>query len=142
MAPLIARRKRSKVLPGGALKARDIRDDAAVVADFCVPIGKRRVELGELMTTLREPDGLRRVEGDAVLVPREIPGDRDHGLLVRAGERDDAGPRAAEALRDSAHRSPKARRVEQVGSLYDCELVTREPAQNRPVGNGRRLLGG
>src|SRR5919108_2108575 len=72
------------------LEPRDVGHHSAVGLHLSVPFGEAGVELRQLVAALREPDGLRRFERDAVPVPGQLPGDRDHGLRVRAGERDDA----------------------------------------------------
>src|SRR5262245_23299848 len=105
-----------------ALQPGDLGYEAAVVLEACVPIGDARLELAELVAWLLQPHGLRRVECDAVLVPGEIPGDRDHDLGVDSRQRDDAGSRVAEALGDPGDRSPERARVEQICCLDDREL--------------------
>src|ERR671936_703713 len=82
--------------------AGDLRDEATLVLDARVPLLEGLVELVELVPAPLEPDRLRGVGADAVLVPGEIPGDRDRELAGVARERDDAGLRRAEALRDPA----------------------------------------
>src|SRR2546421_5868625 len=54
----------------------------------------------DLIVTGVQTCALPIFEADAVLVPRDVPGDRDHELAVHARERHDARPRLAEALRD------------------------------------------
>ena len=81
---------------------------------------------------------LRRLGRDAVLVPGDVPGDRDHELLVHARERKDARPRLAEALRDSADRPAIVARVVEVGRLDGLELGLAQPPEDRLRGD--RLL--
>src|SRR5437899_9195930 len=87
-----------------------------------------------------EPDRLRRVGTDPVLVPRELPGD-GHGELARgAGERHDARLRLAEALRDAADGAPVGTAVEQIGGRDEGDLALREPAQDGLLVRERLLL--
>ena len=93
------------------LEPRDLGDEPALVLDVGVPLLEGRLELVELVAAPLEPDRLAGVGADAVLVPREIPRDRDGELTGRPGERDDARLGLAEALDDAADRAPvRARR--------------------------------
>src|SRR5205823_3388214 len=114
----------------------DGRNDAAVAGDACVPGGVGRLELVELEAALGEADRLTRVEADPVLVPGDVPGDRDHELAVHARELQDARAGLAEALRDPAHGAAKRARVEEVGRLDDLELGLRQAPQDRLADDG------
>src|ERR671935_3315860 len=113
------------------LEPLDLRNEAAVVLDPRVPALVARIELADLVPALGEPDGLRRVGRDAVLVPGDVPGDGHDELAADSRERDHAGARLAEALGDSADRAPVVARVEDVGRLDDGELAFGEAAQGR-----------
>src|SRR5262245_15128295 len=86
-----------------------------------------------------EPDRLRRLGADAVLVPREVPRDRYGELACVARKRDDARLRVAEALGDAADGAAVRARVEQVGRLEQRDLPDGETAQDR-LGRRDRLL--
>src|SRR5207248_450973 len=100
-----------------ALQPGDLGDELAVVLEVSVPRSERLLELVELVAAPLEPHGLCRFGGDAVLVPRDVPGDRYSDLARRARERDDARLRVAEALRDAADGPPVRARVEEVCRL-------------------------
>src|SRR6266511_2867952 len=100
-----------------ALDARDVRNDAPVGFDARVPLLVATVELVELVPALDQAHGLRRVRSDAVLVPGDVPGNRDQELGVDARERYERSLRLAEALPDAADRPPVLTRVEEVGLL-------------------------
>src|ERR1051326_3691184 len=102
--------------------ALNLRYEPAVVLDVRVPALERRVEIGDLVTALREPHRLRRVRQDAVLVPGDVPCDGDDELAAHARERDDRRARLAEALRDAADRAPVVARVEDVRRLHHLQL--------------------
>src|SRR5436190_22185531 len=75
--------------PGHARKgldASDIRHDSSVLVEMRVPVLVEGVELCELMAPLLEPDRLGELGCDAVLVPGDVPGDRDHDLAADAGQ--------------------------------------------------------
>src|SRR6266508_360884 len=110
----------------GYLNARDVRHEPAAHLDVRVPLLVPAVELVELMAALGEPDRLRRVGRDAVLVPGDVPGDRDHKLRIDAGEGDDRRLRLTEALGDAADRAAELAAVEQVGGLDHSELLVGE----------------
>src|SRR5262249_47572928 len=71
----------------------NLRVDAAPLLETGVPLGELRVQLARLHPPLGEADGLRRVAVDPVLVPGDLPDEREHDVRVRPGERDDADPR-------------------------------------------------
>src|SRR3989440_6511663 len=100
-----------------ALVALDRRNDAAVSGDPRIPGSEGALQLVELEPALGQAHRLAGVEADPVLVPRDVPGDRDHELAVHAGERQDARPRLAEALRDPADSAAKWARVEDIRGL-------------------------
>src|SRR5436190_17778326 len=114
-----------------ALQTRDLRHDASIHLDAGVPGPEGRLELGQLVAPLREPDRLRGLGQDAVLVPRDVPGDGDDDLAVHAREQHDARVWLAEALADSAHRTAVRARVEELGRLDHRALLVGEPAQDR-----------
>ena len=124
---------------GRGSDAGDVRHQAAVVGEVRVPALEALLELAEVVPALREPQRLRRVGRDAVLVPGDLPGDGHDHLAADAGERDDRGLRRAEALRDAGDRAAVRARVEEVGGLDDGELGLRETAQDRLVRDGRLL---
>ena len=97
----------------------------------CVPPLVAAVEIAQLVAALGQPDRLRGLRRDAVLVPRDVPGDGDDELPHHAREGDDARARLAEALRDAADRAAVIARVEDVGRLHHLLLGSREPAQDR-----------
>src|SRR5262245_55223615 len=109
----------------------DVRDDARPVLEACVPDGIGRLQLARLEPALGQPNGLRSTDADSVLVPRDLPGDRDHDLGIRPREDDDARLRIAQAPRDSFDRPDRVADVEQGRSLYLGLLVRREPAEDR-----------
>ncbi len=109
--------------------------EAAFVLDARVPRLECLLELLELVTAALEPHGLPRLGADPVLVPREIPRDRDCDLARVTGERDDARPRLAEALRDPSDRAAVGASVEEVGSLEEGDLVVGKTAEDR-LGTG------
>src|SRR5438874_1743918 len=103
------------------LETRNVRNDPAVFLQVRVPLREGLVELGRVVTALGETDG-RRVGRDPVLVPRDLPGDRDDDVRIDAGERVDRDAGQAEALRDAADGAPVLGGVEAVGRLDDREL--------------------
>src|ERR1022692_2573274 len=121
------------------LEAGELGDQPAVVVDAGVPVLEARFELLELVSAALETHRLAGVRGDPVLVPRDVPRDRDRHLSGVAGERDDAGARLAEALRDAADRAPVAARVEQMGGLEQSGIAHRRAARDR-LGRRNRLL--
>src|SRR5205814_10161383 len=66
-----------------------------------------------------------------VLIPGDLPADRDHDLRVRARERDDADRRPAEAAREALDRPPVRTEVEQRRRLDNRLLTLRELSQDR-----------
>src|SRR5437762_10108826 len=100
-----------------ALLPCDLRHDSAIHLDAGVPAPKGRLELLQLVAPLREPDRLRGLGQDAVLVPRDVPGDGDDDLAVHAREQHDARVGLAEALADAAYRPAVRARVEELGGL-------------------------
>src|SRR6185437_8457647 len=84
---------------------RDLRDEPAVRLDPCVPPLVAAVEIAELVAALGQPDRLRGLWRDAVLVPRDVPRNGDDELPHHAREGDDARARLAETLRDAADRA-------------------------------------
>src|SRR5262245_24433480 len=121
------------------LQPRNVGNDPAVFLQVRVPFGEGGIELGGIVATLGEPDR-RRVGGDAVLVPGDVPGDRDDDVRVDARQRVNRDVRGPKALRDAADRAPVLRGVEPVGGLDDGELGLRQAAQDRLAGD-RRLRG-
>src|SRR5919109_1788272 len=99
------------------LDARNIRNDAARRVHRAVPGLKALVEVRELVPAIGKPDGLVRAEDDAVLVPGDVPGDRDHDVRIRPGQRKEAHARLAEALRDARDGTAESASVEQLGRL-------------------------
>src|SRR5438270_659406 len=118
--------------------AVELRDEPAHVHDPRVPGVEGRFELVQLVPAAFEANRLARVRRDAVLVPREVPGDRHGQLAGDAGQRNDARPRLAEALRDSSDGAPVRARVEEVCGLEHGNLVVGEATQDR-LGRGDRL---
>src|SRR5438876_1122829 len=102
-----------------------------------VPVLVEGVELRELVAAVLKPDRLGELRRDAVLVPGDVPRDRDHDLAADAGERADARLRLAEALRDPGNRAPEIGLVEEIGRLDDLALGLGQPPQERLVGDGR-----
>src|SRR5437588_7641709 len=117
--------------PSRRLEAFDIWDEPPVALDARVPALIGPVELGQLVPTLGQAHGLRRVRRHAVLVPGDVPGDRDDELAADARERNDARTRLAEALRDSPDRPAVVARVEDVSRLDHLLLAGREAPQDR-----------
>jgi len=105
-----------------ALDAGNVRNDAAVLVEVRVPVLVEGVELRELVAAVLEPDRLGQLRCDAVLVPGDVPSDRDHDLAADAGERADARPRLAEALRNPGNRAPEIGLIEEIGRLDDLPL--------------------
>ena len=97
-----------------------------------------RLELGRVVAALLEPNRVLRVERDAVLVPRDVPGDRHDDLGVDAREDDDRDRGLAERLADPADGAPVLRRVEEIGRLDHRELLLGQAAQDR-LGRDRAL---
>ena len=93
----------------------------------------------QVVTALGEPNRLRRVGSDPVLVPGDLPHDRHDHLAADPRERNDRCLRRAEALGDAGDRAAVRARVEEIGRLDDRELGLREAAQDRLVGD-RSLL--
>src|SRR3954454_9518392 len=93
------------------------------------------------MAALCEPHGLGRVRSDAVLVPGDVPRDRDDQLAADAGEGHDARAGLSEALGASAACSPVVARFQDVGRLDHLLLRRRQTPQNRLGDDGivRRL---
>src|SRR3954451_9870389 len=89
------------------------------------------------MASLLEADRLRELRSDPVLVPRDVPGDRDHDLAADTRERADARLGLAEALRDPGDRAAEVRLVEEVGGLDDLALRLGQPPEDRLIGNRR-----
>ena len=104
------------------------RPSSVTVAFQCWKLGSRSAMSWPRSATRT---GWRRLRRDAVLVPRDVPGERQHHLGVDAGERGDRGLRLAECLGDAGDRAPELGRVEQLGSLDERDLVVAEPAQDR-----------
>ena len=100
---------------------------------------KLRLELVEVVAALGKPHRLGRLGADPVLVPGDLPGDRDDHLAADARERHDRDLRLAEALRDPGDRPPIGARVEEVGGLDEVELLLGETPQDRLGRNGWRL---
>src|SRR5512132_2172951 len=121
---------RSIVGTGERLDPRDIRNDTTFRVDPGIPALEERVELAWFVPAGLQPDWFRRLAGDAVLVPADVPGDRDHELLVHALELQDARARLAEALRDTADRPAVVTRGERVGSLDHRQFGLGEPAED------------
>ena len=84
--------------------------------------------------------GWRRLGRDAVLVPGDVPGERQHHLGVDARERRDRGLRLPERLGDAGDRAAELGRVEELGRLDERDLVVAEPAQDRLADDRLRLL--
>src|ERR671931_610782 len=103
-----------------------------------VPVPVERVELAELVPALLEPDRLRKLGGDPVLVPGDVPGDRDHDLAADARQREDARVRRAEALGDARDGAAEVGLVEEVRRLDDLALRLGQAPENRLV-RDRRL---
>src|SRR5262249_30727026 len=114
----------------------DVRDDARPVLEVSVPDRVRRLQLGRLQPALGQPDRLGRTDADAVLVPRDLPRDRDRDLGVGARKHDHASLRLAEASRDALDRADCVAGVEQRRGLELSLLLVREAAENR-LGHGR-----
>ena len=89
-----------------------------------------------------EPDRLAQIGAYAVLVPREIPRNRDGELACRAGKRDDARLRRAETLDDATDGAPVRARVEDVGRLEQRDFLIGETAEDRLLLRERLLVGG
>src|SRR5437763_564032 len=83
-------RHSSNAAPASELRARDLGDNEEVVRELGVPVAEHRLELLRVVAALGEPDGLGGVGGDPVLVPGDVPGERDHDVAVHARQRDDA----------------------------------------------------
>src|SRR5438309_4662559 len=92
-----------------------------------VPVLVEGIELPELVAALLEPDRLGELWRDAVLVPGDVPGDRDHDLPADARERADARLRLAETLRDPRDRAAEIGLVEEIGRLDDLALGLGQP---------------
>src|SRR5829696_1142309 len=118
---------------------RDVGHEAAIVGQVRVPLLEARLEILEVVAALDEPERLRRIGRDPVLVPGDLPRDCDDHLAAYARERQDRRLRRAEALRHTGDRAPVRTRVEEVCRLDDRELGLREPPQDRLV-RDRRLL--
>src|SRR5215831_21175734 len=125
------------------LEWRNVRNEPPVRGQLCVPAGEHDLQLARLVAPLREAHWLARLRGDAVLVPRDVPRDRDHDLRIRAGQRNDADPWLTETLRDPRDRPPERARVEELRSLDHRLLGLGEAAQDRLVDDALdRLLAG
>ena len=74
---------------------------------------------------------LRRLGRDAVLVPGDVPRDRDHDLGVHPRERQEADAGVAEALGDAGDRALVGAVVEELGRLHDRLLLGGEAAVHR-----------
>src|SRR5438552_2539753 len=107
-----------------------------------VPVLVEGVELRELVAAVLKPDRLGELRRDAVLVPGDIPRDRDHDLAADAGERADARLGLAEALRDPGNRAPEIGLVEEIGRLDDLALGLGQSPKERLVGDGSLGHGG
>ena len=89
---------------------------------------------------LREPDRLRRVEADAVLVPRDVPGDRDHELRFTPESGDDATPAADRG--SSRSRRPSAGTGSTLKSSAASTIASSGSDSRRRIGSRRdRRLG-
>src|SRR5581483_5772127 len=107
-----------------------LRYDEAGLVQLGVPVAERGVEVVRLEAALLEAH-LRGAERDAVLVPGDLPADRDHDFGVRPGERHDADRRPAQAAREPFDRAAVRAEVEESGGLDDLLLAAREIAQDR-----------
>ena len=114
----------------GGSDAGDRGDDAAVLRERGVPAAQRVVDLVQLEAALREAYCLRPVGIDAVLVPGEIPGDRDDDLAVDARERNDADARLTEGAPQARRGASEVARVEGVDRLDDGKLDVAGTAQS------------
>src|SRR5690348_15896927 len=114
----------------GFIILEQLRDDEAGVAELGVPLPEGRIEVVGLQAALLEPH-MRGAEPDAVLVPGDLPADRDDDLRVRTGERDDADGRPPEAAREALDRAPVRAEVEERRRLDDRLLALRELPQDR-----------
>src|SRR6185295_7521125 len=119
--------------------ARDVRDDAAAVVQRPVPLGESGLDLGDVGSAVGEANRLPRLGEHAVLVPGDLPGEREHELRVHAGERDDRDEGRTERLGDSLDRPTEETRVEEIRRLDERGLRIREPAQHGLRYDGLRL---
>ena len=76
-------------------------------------------ELGDVVAATFEPHGRVGLCVDAVLVPGDVPGDRDHDVGTDAAERHQRDARRAERARDALHRPPVGARVERLQAERD-----------------------
>src|SRR5215211_1402373 len=126
---------RSPACPGGSGCRPGKRGlDAGYVGDYPafgihpgIPVLEEAVELAGLVATRLEPHRLRRFGGHSVLVPGDVPGDRDHELVVDPGQLQDARTWRAEALRDAADRPPVVAGVEDVRRFDHREFRLAQP---------------
>src|SRR5215207_9331657 len=123
-------RRHSRYFAENLLQARDLRDDPAVRLDPRVPGLEGAVQVSELVAARLELHRLRRLRRDAVLVPGDVPGDRDQELLVHARQREDARAGLAETLGHAADRAAVVARVVEVGGLDRLELGLAQPAED------------
>ena len=122
-----------------ASETRDVRDDPAVLDEVRVPLGERALELVGLVPALGEPHRLRRVGRDAVLVPGDLPGDRDDdsGLTPESGDdRDAAASPRLFAIPPTVRRYCEALKRSAASTIASSRLG--EPAQDR-LARDRRL---
>src|SRR3954470_24065831 len=94
------------------------------------------------MASLLEADRLRELRSDPVLVPGDVPGDRDHDLAADTRERTDARLRLPEAPGAAGHGPPEVGLVEKIGRLDDLTLRLRKASQDRLVRDRRLGDGG
>src|SRR4029453_16059713 len=124
------------------LDPRDIRNDTTFRIDAGVPALEERVELGWFVPAGLQPDWFRRLAGDAVLVPTDVPGDRDHEFRIDTFQLEDAGAGLAEALGDAADRPAIVAGVEEIRCLDHRQLRLAETAEDRLRGARLPRLGG
>src|SRR3990170_4987858 len=117
-------------MPGLGLP-RDVRDDATALVELGVPAREGGLDLGDVRAPIREANRLRRFRKNAVLVPGDLPGEREHELAVDPGERDDRDERGTECARDALDRPREEARVEEVGGLDERRLPVGQATEDR-----------
>src|SRR3954454_12066453 len=109
----------------------ELGEHAAPGLETGVPGGESCLDLLRLGAAVGQAHGLLGIPADTVLVPGQVPDEREHDVPAGTGEDDDADARLAQAARDPLHGPQSVAPVEHRGGLDHRVLLVREPAQCR-----------